>query len=448
MKVAFNSLPPPDCGTEAGLSDRELLRHYAATRSEAAFAQIVKRHAPFVYSAALRQIKDHSLAQDITQAVFVILARKAATLQCETVLAGWLFRAVRFAVRDTLKIEGRRRRREQEAAAMESINADESESTWEQLSPLLDEAVAKLGVTDRQALLLRFFEKKGWREVGAALGMKENTARVRVNRALERLRSSISRRGMAVSATALGGLLVENSVQTAPAGVIVTLNAVVTSSSPSAVAAVLVKDMLRHWLWLRGAKVFLLVLIAVSAVTALVALQKSRAERVSIAGTVRATVVAIDRAFSLDQPDEFVARIQFRGAEDERFRGVLTNFVHASADWAWAVRTLSGREDSRYRALIVAFNEILAHQPPQGPVVVTRDRATDNAFPDHSLQLVHTDGVWKWDLFATLTPEMRVERLLVLRQKTKVMLSLTAGMRKGEDTNEEKVFTSFQNGTP
>src|ERR1051325_3125095 len=163
-----------------GASDQELLREYAATGAQAAFSHLVERHVALVYSAALRQTANHAMAQDATQAVFVILARKAATLRRETALSGWLFRAVRYAALDARKIEARRQVREQEAAQMQRIDSiHEAESDWEQLAPLLDEAMTSLGVKDRHAVLLRFFERKSFGEIGVALGSNENSARVR-----------------------------------------------------------------------------------------------------------------------------------------------------------------------------------------------------------------------------------------------------------------------------
>jgi RNA polymerase sigma factor (sigma-70 family) len=118
-----------------------------------------------VHAAALRQSGNHAVAQDITQAVFIILARKASSLCHETVLSGWLFRAVRYAVLDAHKMETRRQKREQEAAHMELTQAtSENDQAWEQMAPVLDEALAELGAKDRHAVLLRFFEKKSFSE--------------------------------------------------------------------------------------------------------------------------------------------------------------------------------------------------------------------------------------------------------------------------------------------
>jgi RNA polymerase sigma factor (sigma-70 family) len=172
--------------------DFELLRAYVERQSEPAFTELVERHKGLVYASALRQTGDPSLAEEITQAVFTVLARKAASLRRETVLSGWLFRATRFAAADALKRERRRIRREIEAMNRSDQNQppDEAALAWREIAPVLDESLARLGETDRHALLLRFFERKTLTEVGAALGLSEEASRKRVDRALYKLRSS------------------------------------------------------------------------------------------------------------------------------------------------------------------------------------------------------------------------------------------------------------------
>src|SRR4051812_18264487 len=151
MHLEHEPLTEPPSAVEAG--DQELLREYAATGAETAFARLVARHVDLVYSAAFRQTGHHAMAQDITQAVFTILARKAASLRRETVLAGWLFRAVRYAALDARKIEARRQAREEEAAQMQFTDSieDTTGGEWEQFAPLLDEALTALGTKDRHA---------------------------------------------------------------------------------------------------------------------------------------------------------------------------------------------------------------------------------------------------------------------------------------------------------
>jgi RNA polymerase sigma factor (sigma-70 family) len=204
--------------------DMTLVREFAIRQSEPAFAALVERHIGLVHSAALRQVGDSHLAEEITQAVFIILARKAASLGPKTVLAAWLYRTTRYATADTLRASRRRHIREQEAYMQSTLNQPENEA-WAQLAPLLDDALNELGETDRTALVLRYFENKSAREIAATLRMEENAAQKRVARALEKLRARFVKRGVTLTATVIAGAVAANSVQAAPVGLAVTVKA-------------------------------------------------------------------------------------------------------------------------------------------------------------------------------------------------------------------------------
>src|SRR5580658_4416552 len=164
--------------------DMTLLREYAQSNSEEAFAALVSRHVNLVYSVALRQVRDAHLAEEITQAVFIILSKKAGKLPWHTVLSGWLCRTARYASANALTIQRRRQHREQEAYMQSVLNEPMHEETWNQIAPLLDGAMEQLGQKDHDALVLRFFENKNFAEVGAAMGLREEAAAMRVKRAL------------------------------------------------------------------------------------------------------------------------------------------------------------------------------------------------------------------------------------------------------------------------
>ncbi|HZO85621.1 MAG TPA: sigma-70 family RNA polymerase sigma factor, partial [Verrucomicrobiae bacterium] len=197
------------------MDDWQLLKSYARDDSQDAFTQIVTRHVNLVYSAALRQVREPELARDVTQLVFANLARQTKSLKPKGTLAGWLYRDASFTSRDVLRRERRRFAREQEAVAMQDV---EMSHDWPRIQPRLDAALGQLGQTDRDAVLLRFFEQRSLKDVGSALGMEEDTARKRVSRALEKLRTLLAREEITTTDDALSDALTTYAVQVAPAG--------------------------------------------------------------------------------------------------------------------------------------------------------------------------------------------------------------------------------------
>ena len=260
-------------------TDMELLRRYAEDGSEEAFAALVQRHVNFVYSTARRQVQDVRMAEEITQATFIVLARKAGSLSDKTILPAWLYRTARFAAADARKVQMRRTKYEQEAARMEPPQA---EATWQDIEPLLDDAMNSLGEGDRAALLLRFFENKSLREVGAALGVSDDTAQKRITRALDRLRKGFAREGVILSVTALAAVLPAHSLEAAPHAL---ANSIVLASTSSAVisatTATLVKGTLIMIAWTKfkfaaGLAALVLLVTGTAAIAAQKAVQSKR----------------------------------------------------------------------------------------------------------------------------------------------------------------------------
>jgi len=206
-------------GRGTTVNDGELLKQYVDEGSEPAFEELVKRHTDLVYSSALRRVGPGS-AEDVAQAVFVVLARKAPKLARRSTvnLSGWLFRATRFAALDALKKERRRRERENAAAegSREEMQAQQMSEEWEQVKPVLDEGLDRLSRGDRDAVLLRFFRGASFAEVGETMGISENTAAKRVSRALQKLHRFLSRKGVTLSMPILSSLLASRTTEAAP----------------------------------------------------------------------------------------------------------------------------------------------------------------------------------------------------------------------------------------
>jgi RNA polymerase sigma factor (sigma-70 family) len=232
------------------MNDMELIREYVDRRSEPAFEALVSRYINLVYSAAVRQVRDPHLAEEITQAVFIILSRKAADLGPATILPSWLHRTAVYAAADTLKSLRRRAKREQEAYMQSLLNEPEPDH-WPSIAPVIDEALAELRERDRSAIVLRYFENKNLQEVGDALGASEDAAKKRVNRALEKLRKFLSRRGILLSAAAIAAAVSANSVQAAPIGLVGTTSAAALAQGAAAGGStlIIVKGALKLMAW-------------------------------------------------------------------------------------------------------------------------------------------------------------------------------------------------------
>ncbi len=205
-------------------TDQQLLKNYAEHQSEPAFAELVQRYVDLVYSAAFRMSRDTQSARDVTQSVFVTLARNAAQLTDRTALAGWLHATARNLAVKSVRSDVRRRAREKEAAAMNELLSDNPDNDWEHIAPHLDDALVELGEADRDALLLRYFKNHDLRTIGAKLGISDDAAQKRVSRAVERLRETFARRGIGVGASGFALVLSANAVQAAPIGLAVTIS--------------------------------------------------------------------------------------------------------------------------------------------------------------------------------------------------------------------------------
>jgi RNA polymerase sigma factor (sigma-70 family) len=295
-------------------NDMELVREYGRLNSEAAFAELVRRHINLVYSSALRHVGVAASAEEITQAVFIILARKAASLRPETILEGWLYETARLTALSFRRGERRRQLREQEAYMQSTLDENSApDAVWHQLAPLLDEAMARLGQKDRDAVILRFFKDQSVRDVAAALQVSEPAAQRRVLRALEKLRKFFTNRGVSLTTAIIAGTISANSVQAAPVALAksVTAVAIVKGSIAAASTLTLVKGTMKTMIWL---KIKFAVAVGVSAIIAIAVSTIAIAQQTKSPNTP--SNVAIDDSF-LIVPGVSVGKVKAGMTEDD-----------------------------------------------------------------------------------------------------------------------------------
>jgi RNA polymerase sigma factor (sigma-70 family) len=196
--------------------DAGWLREFVERKSDDAFARLVERHVNLVYSAALRQVHDRDLADDVTQLAFIALALKAESLPTQTVLPAWLLVTTRFLCLDALKSRARRQRHEKAAAMTHSVDQAPRPLQWDELAPHLDAAIASLSDRDREAITLRYFQGESLNEVARSMGTSLDAAKQRVHRATMRLRAFFAARGVKVPGSAIGPAIATRAIHAAP----------------------------------------------------------------------------------------------------------------------------------------------------------------------------------------------------------------------------------------
>jgi RNA polymerase sigma factor (sigma-70 family) len=282
--------------------DAELLEQFARNQSETAFAELVQRHIGLVHSVALRHTANPEQAQDITQAVFIILARKARSLSSGVVLAGWLYHTARLTAANFQRAEMRRIRREQEAFMQSTLEEPASDTLWRELAPLLDDAMAQLRTRDRDALVLRFFRNQTLADVGTSMGIAERAAQKRVNRALEKLRKFFTQRGVSSTTATIAETISTHSIQAAPEAltILVTAAAITKGATAAASTLTLTKGALKVMAWSKAKTA-----IAAGAIVLL------------MAGTATVTLHQIIKPRPKFNPDDFWTTTYPAGAPDQ-----------------------------------------------------------------------------------------------------------------------------------
>lgn len=253
-------------------SDMDLVREYAERNSEAAFAELARRHVNLSFSVALRFTGNSPDAQDVAQVVFIILAKKAGSLRAGTVLTGWIYETTRLAALQFLRTKARRHQHEQEAQMQSTLENQIADDVWQQLRPLLEEAMSRLNEKERTLLALKYFENRSGSESAALLGVGEWAARKRSERALEKLRKYFSRHGVHSTTGVIARAISANSIQAAPAALAksVALAAVTKGAAASGSTLTLVKGALKLMAWTKAktaAVVFVGVLLAAGTTT-------------------------------------------------------------------------------------------------------------------------------------------------------------------------------------
>ncbi len=430
-------------------TDHDLLAAYVLDHDDEAFRVLVGRYAGFVYSASLRQLNHAALAEEVTQTVFIILARKAARLGPKVVLAGWLHRATRFAAATARRTEARRERREQEAALMQPTITRSDADHWEALAPEVDAALAHLSDTDRDAVLLRFFTGHDLKQVGGALGLSEEAAKKRVSRALEKMRGFLSRRGVTLSVSMLAGTLSVNSIQAAPITIASSVLTSLTLHAEPATTLALVKATMKAMLHAQLKTAALLTGFALAVATGGTMLAQQAIKPKPAAPSLatpfdRTTPLGALRDFAdaLDQSDSnrVMAAMQLELPAARRIGIAMGEAVAAERDFKRAVAARFGNRPVRIINLNFGQSAFKTGADLSDTVTYTDAdhviiRLPSRSRPDkpHSVQLVRVKGVWKFSDKETLgMDDGEDETLAVFRKTTAMMKEIEGEISEGK----------------
>jgi RNA polymerase sigma factor (sigma-70 family) len=232
------------------MRDDELIHRFVTSKSQDAFAQLVRRHMDAVYACARRQVQNPQLAEDVTQAVFIVLAKKAPHLGNRVSLAGWLLKTTHLAGRDALKIESRRRRHEAAAGELAQSRLEQNMTPQnENLWPQLDLALAKLNETERTAVTLRYLQGNTTSETASMLGVSEPAAAKRITRALHHLRKFLLNKKVIAPAASLAVILDQLPRVSAPAALAQSVTAAATAAAATPASLAIANGVIHMMTW-------------------------------------------------------------------------------------------------------------------------------------------------------------------------------------------------------
>ena len=392
MTPALTSKPiAPSSPESPAPEDHALLAKFAAG-DEDAFTELVGRHIDLVYSAALRQVRDAHTAGDVTSAVFVVLARKASQLSHNVILAAWLHRTTRYAALKALRAQARRKHYEEEAAHMqESLRTEEIAAVWEEVAPLLDDALTQLSSRDHEAVALRFFQNKTYPQIAQLLGGAEDGARKRVDRAVEKLRRLLSQRGVNISGSLLVEMISKNSIRPAPVTLAASLRPLSGASSMASLANETLRAIRwRTWKQVLGSLAALLVasgiLLAVTAATA---------------SSPRESFRVLKRAGESGDAERWSSFINVTTPEERQLLPLLASNFVAQAEVRRALIQRFGQREYE----LSDFPRLLDDAPENeiASAIQTFDgvRSILHFERGSDLQFIKSGDVWKFDFFRT-----------------------------------------------
>ncbi len=416
---------------------------------------LLRQYINLVYSVALRRAGNPHHAEEIAQAVFLILAKKAGSLRHEKALSSWLFQAARLTANNLARSEARRHRREQEAH-MQSVLNEPGDDTWQRIAPLLDSAVAGLAEKDRHAIVLRFYQGRSLREVGAALGASEDASAKRVERALDKLRKYFSRHGVTSTTSALALALSANSVHAAPAGLAasVSIAAAAKGATAGGSTLTLIKSTLKIMAWTKAKTALIataVVLLAAGATTTAVIQYREHLpqtvteyyprESWALVGYATPESGFVSAIWSLSQtnlesfrasitPDGFFAHDAQYQAED-----TFAAKAHRAIDGLTALRII--------RKEMLAPDRVLLTAQPEGKYAGGKVMGPGDA---NVFLMVRINGDWKLDSVANNNPK-GVERLRTGDQRHPAPIAVFAGYATPKDAFQS-AFAAMLNADP